>query len=111
SNPSVKPHQYLGGMIRKVELQYGVGSWVFSSAQYVNEAVETVEDYLPTIDRRLSPRTATPLTKNYRPEIESHFPTRAICMRFTGSCLLGTPLGCGDGLDPTEVTLDKGDSE
>ena len=64
------PRQYLGGKLRKVELQNGVTSWAFSSAQYVKEAVKNVEDYLATIDRRLSPRTATPLTQNYRPEID-----------------------------------------
>ena len=49
-----KPSQYPGGKIRKVGLQQGVESWVFSSAQYVMEAVTNVEDYLATIGRQFS---------------------------------------------------------
>ena len=37
---------YLGGHLRKVTLGKQVEAWAFSSSQYVNTAVKTVETYL-----------------------------------------------------------------
>ena len=40
------PDHYLGGKVRKVQLQNGVYAWAFSSSQYVQTAVKNVEAYL-----------------------------------------------------------------
>ena len=45
------PSIYLGGKVRKVELTTGVQCWAFSSSQYVNSAVNNVEEYLSTQDK------------------------------------------------------------
>ena len=37
---------YLGGSVRKVQLDNGVECWAFSSSQYVQAAVKNVEEYL-----------------------------------------------------------------
>ena len=37
---------YLGGKVRKVQLENGVNAWAFSSSQYVQAAVKNVEAYL-----------------------------------------------------------------
>ncbi len=40
------PKIYLGGSVRKVQLDNGVECWAYSSSQYVQAAVRNVEDYL-----------------------------------------------------------------
>ena len=40
------PKLYLGGHVRKVELDNGAKAWAFSSSQYVQAAVKNVESYL-----------------------------------------------------------------
>jgi Reverse transcriptase (RNA-dependent DNA polymerase) len=40
------PKIYLGGSVRKVQLDNGVKCWAFSSSQYVQAAVKNVEEYL-----------------------------------------------------------------
>ena len=40
------PGTYLGGGIRKIELNNGIECWAFSSTQYVQDAVNNVEQYL-----------------------------------------------------------------
>ena len=67
------PKIYLGGKVRKVELENGAKAWSFSSAQYVHAAVNNVEDYIKRNDdsRYKMPRKAeTPLTTTYRPELD-----------------------------------------
>jgi hypothetical protein len=44
------PKIYLGGSVRKVQLNNGVECWAYSSSQYVQAAVKKVEAYLSTID-------------------------------------------------------------
>ena len=62
---------YLGGHLRKVTLENQVEAWAFSSLQYVNTAVKTVETYLETQTRRKLPRCAETLIRTqYRPEID-----------------------------------------
>ena len=41
-----KPTQYLGGKLREVTLENGASAWSFSSTQYVQAAVNNVEEYL-----------------------------------------------------------------
>ena len=44
------PKIYLGGHVRKVQLDNGVECWAFSSSQYVQSAVKNVEEYLSKQD-------------------------------------------------------------
>jgi hypothetical protein len=67
------PKIYLGGSVRKVQLENGVKCWAFSSSQYVQAAVKNVEDYLATRndERWKLPRKAdTPMRTVYRPELD-----------------------------------------
>ena len=41
-----EPDIYLGGKVRKVELDTGEVCWVFSSSQYVQEACKNVRNHL-----------------------------------------------------------------
>jgi hypothetical protein len=40
------PKIYLGGNVRKVQLEKGVWAWAFGSSQYVHSAVKNVEKWL-----------------------------------------------------------------
>ena len=46
------PDHYLGGKVRKVQLENGVYAWAFSSSQYVQTAVKNVEAYLDSQDNK-----------------------------------------------------------
>ena len=46
------PDHYLGGKVRKVQLENGVYAWAFSSSQYVQTAVKNVEAYLMSDDSK-----------------------------------------------------------
>jgi hypothetical protein len=63
------PDIYLGGKVRKVTLANGCKAWSFSSSQYVQAAVNNVEDRLKSKLQRL-PKTNAPLKNDYRPEID-----------------------------------------
>jgi len=65
------PSQYLGGKLSLVETANGTKAWQFSSSQYVQEAVSNVEKYLAATNRILPRRCTTPLSTNYRPEIDT----------------------------------------
>ena len=54
----------------KVVLENGLTSWSFSSLQYVQTAVENVKESLAKQDAKLPARANTPLSSNYRPEID-----------------------------------------
>ena len=67
------PKLYLGGHLRKVQLDNGVWAWAYSSSQYVQAAVKNVEDYLAKEENKLwkFPKNAeTPMTTSYRPELD-----------------------------------------
>lgn len=65
------PKIYLGGHVRKVQLENGVECWAFSSSQYVQAAVNNVQTYLAKQTRyRLPAKAETPLTTTYRPELD-----------------------------------------
>ena len=65
------PKIYLGGQVRKVQLDNGVNAWAFSSSQYVQAAVKNVESYLDEQDKwKLPSKAETPLTTSYRPELD-----------------------------------------
>ena len=67
------PDYYLGGKVRKVQLENGVYAWAFSSSQYVQTAVKSVEAYLMSEDSqhwKMQNKADTPLTTTYRPELD-----------------------------------------
>ena len=64
------PDIYLGGKLREVELENGAKAWAFGSSQYVNSAVSNVEAFLKTCDLSLPAKANTPITNNYRPELD-----------------------------------------
>jgi hypothetical protein len=68
------PKIYLGGSVRKVQLENGVECWAFSSSQYVQAAVKNVEEYLATRNNErwklLPGRAETPMRTAYRPELD-----------------------------------------
>ena len=65
------PDHYLGGKVRKVQLENGAYAWAFSSSQYVQAAVKNVEAYLDSQENKhwkMSCKADTPLTTTYRPD-------------------------------------------
>ena len=64
------PSQYLGGKLRKVTLTNGIEAWAFGSTQYVQAAVQNVEEYLHRKGEKLPAKAPTPLSHGYRPEID-----------------------------------------
>ena len=65
------PKLYLGGHVRKVDLDNGAKAWAFSSSQYVQAAVKNVKSYLEGQDKwKLPKRAQTPMTTSYRPELD-----------------------------------------
>jgi hypothetical protein len=67
------PKLYLGGHVRKVQLDNGVECWAFGSSQYVRAAVANVETYLAKqkVMKWKLPKTAeTPMQTSYRPELD-----------------------------------------
>ena len=65
------PKIYLGGHVRKVDLDNGAEAWAFSSSQYVQAAVKNVETYLETLDNwKLPSKAETPIQTSYRPELD-----------------------------------------
>jgi len=67
------PKLYLGGNLRKVQLENGVNAWAFGSSQYVQSAVKNVEEWLAKEENKgwKMPRNAdTPLVTSYRPELD-----------------------------------------
>ena len=67
------PDHYLGGKVRKVQLENGVYAWAFSSSQYVQTAVKNVEAYLDSQENKrwkMPSKADTPLTTTYRPELD-----------------------------------------
>ena len=65
------PKIYLGGTMRKVELENGTKCWAFGSAQYVKLAVQNVEMHLQKSNRTLPARAPTPLSNGHRPELDT----------------------------------------
>ena len=62
------PKIYLGGKMRKVALDNGMEAWGFSSAQYIKNAVNNVEEKLNKDGKKLPKRAPTPFAFDYRPE-------------------------------------------
>jgi hypothetical protein len=64
------PDIYLGGKVRKVNLANGSTAWSFSSSQYVQAAVNNVEEHLKKKMQKIPPKANAPLKTDYRPEID-----------------------------------------
>ena len=67
------PTVYVGGGVRKVQLENGVWAWRFSSLQYVQSAVKNVEEYVTRSENshlKIPSKAETPLMTNYRPELD-----------------------------------------
>ena len=64
------PNIYLGNKVTKVYLENGVSAWAFSSSQYVQNAVASVETYLRSVNKSLPKQAPAPFTADYRPEID-----------------------------------------
>ena len=65
------PKIYLGGGVRKVELDNFVHAWAFSSSQYCQAACKNVENYLKKLGKKFPARCDTPLPTDYRPELDT----------------------------------------
>ena len=67
----VPPKIYLGGHCRKLQLENGVKTWAFSSSQYVQAAVNNVEEYVKDKEILNIPgRSETPMQSSYCPELD-----------------------------------------
>ena len=67
------PTIYLGGRVCKVQLENGVWAWSFSSSQYVQSAIKTVEEYVGKPNNshlKIPSKAETPLTTSYSPELD-----------------------------------------
>ena len=67
------PTIYLGGRVRKVQLENGVWAWSFSLSQYVQSAVKNVEEYIGKSEishLKIPSKAETPLMTSYRPELD-----------------------------------------
>lgn len=64
------PDIYLGGKLRRVVLENGSKAWAFGSSQYVQNAVKNVEEYLKGCGESLPARASSPISNNYRPEVD-----------------------------------------
>jgi hypothetical protein len=85
------PKTYLGGHVRKVQLDNGVECWAFSSSQHVQAAVKNVEECLlkrDDVNWKLPTKADTPLRTSYRPELdvspELQSTDAACCMSLMG---------------------------
>jgi hypothetical protein len=64
------PSQYLGGKLCEVTLENGIKAWAFGSCQYVQSAVQNVDNHLAQAGEKLPYKAPTPLLSGYRPEID-----------------------------------------
>ncbi len=64
------PSQFLGGKLCKVTLKNGNKAWAFGSCQYVQSAVQNVENHLAKSGEKLPYKAPTPLLSGSRPEID-----------------------------------------
>ena len=64
------PDMYLGAQLGQMEVD-GVQCWTMSAEKYVAESVKTVEESLSKKGLRLPSKCYTPLSTDYRPELET----------------------------------------
>ena len=64
---------YLGGRVRKVQLENSVWAWSFSSSQYVQSAIKNVAEYVgkpKNSHLKILSKAETPLMTSYSPELD-----------------------------------------
>ena len=64
------PNIYLGNKVSNVTLENGVSAWSFRSSQYVQSAVQNMENHLCSINQSLPKYALAPFTTNYRSKID-----------------------------------------
>ena len=64
------PDIYLGGKVTKNSMMNGVECYTYSASQYIQNAVKNVEDHLRKKGMALMTRAKSPLSNNYRPELD-----------------------------------------
>ena len=64
------PDIYLGGKLRKVQLENGLYAWAFGSSQYIQEVIANLEKQLSLSNNSLPRNVMTPISSGYRPEID-----------------------------------------
>lgn len=64
------PTQYLGNKVSQVTLANGQRCWSLSSSQYIQNAVNNVDDYLLKSNLKPLPKAKSPWPCNYRPEVD-----------------------------------------
>ena len=67
----VPPHVYLGENIQNITLENGAKACGFSLSQYVQAAVNNVEEYNTINERKLPSKAITPVQASYQPEIDT----------------------------------------
>lgn len=67
-----KPNTYLGAQIMEHSFpdEPQFLAWAMSSAKYVKEAIQLVEQELQKLNKRLPNKTLSPLSSGYRPELD-----------------------------------------
>ena len=65
------PKIYLGGKLRQVMLDNRNTAWAYSSAQYIKNAIKTLESTLQKSGDKIPRKVTTPLSYDYRPEIDT----------------------------------------
>ena len=74
---------YLGGKIRRVELENGSKSWAFTPLQYVQEeAMKDVEAYLKRRDQNLALKAGAPMATGYRNIQKLYFSRCVMCKKW-----------------------------
>jgi hypothetical protein len=68
----MKPTMYLGAVVKEYRLPDNPAKtvWSMSAEKYIKEAIRTVESDLAKLDKRLPSNISTPLSSNYRPELD-----------------------------------------
>jgi hypothetical protein len=71
-NSVAKPTMYLGAQIKEHRLPDNPGKlmWSMSAEKYLREALRNLDGILMQEQKRLPTKVVTPLTSNYRPEMD-----------------------------------------
>ena len=64
------PEIYLGGKVTKNSMSNGIECYTYSASQYIQNAGENVEEYLHGKGMKLMTKARSPLSNDYRPELD-----------------------------------------
>jgi hypothetical protein len=73
----------------------GTSCWTMSSEKYVKAAIDNVNKRLAEWGLRLQPKCPTPMTSNYRPELDSTVELNDVDGALLSRTDWGTTMGCG----------------